>query len=120
MNETKIRDLNIRELQEADQQDMDTLSALNAQPKVTVYFERDQERDEPIVNPDGSVGYIARCVNINGVQFQIPAEVPTEVPQQVYEMLEESEEMRRRLAAFRPKIQRVDLGYDHLFIGSQK
>lgn len=116
MNETKIRDLNIRELQQADLQDMETLDALNAQPRVTVYFDRDPERDEPIVHPDGTVGYIARCVNINGVQFQIPAEVPTEVPEQVYNMLEESEEMRRRLASIKPKIQRVDLGYDHLFL----
>jgi len=97
MKETIIQEQRIRQIQPADGQDFETIEALSKEPTVTVRYERDEEKDEPIVNADGSVSYIARCVNINGVQWQIPAERAVEVPQSVYEILKRSEEIRERL-----------------------
>lgn len=99
MTETKIREQRLRQIQEADGQDLETADKLYKEPTVEVYFDRDEEHDEPIVNADGSISYIARCVNINGVQWQIPAEERVSVPQSVYEILKRSEDARRKLEA---------------------
>jgi len=115
VKEVKILEQRARQMQEVDLQDMQTLAELEEQTKVPYYLERDEERDEPIVNPDGTISYV-RCVNVNGVQWQIPVEKRCEIPKTIYELIEESEYIKRR---YRPKEKnfiRVDLGYDHLFI----
>lgn len=109
MSEIKIRELKTRQLSPADIQDALTLETFEAEPEVEVYYHRDPENDEPIANPDGSVSYIARCVNINGVQWQIPAEVKTKIPKSVYEVLQRSEDIKNRYRPQPINITRINL-----------
>lgn len=98
MTETKLRTQRQRQIAWADAQDNETLLDLMTQPTVRMYFHRDPERDEVIVNPDGSVSYIARVVNINGVAWDIPAEEHVDVPMAVHDILVQSEDIKRRYA----------------------
>lgn len=115
MSEIKILHQKARQLQtELDFQDMETLGMLESEMKVPLYLHRDEENDEPVINPDKSVSYI-RTVNINGIQWQIPVEVKCEVPKTIYEMIQRTEYLKN---LYKPKphnFVKVDLGYDHLF-----
>ncbi len=109
--ETKILHIKTRNIgieKEIDDQDFQTLESFKGEPTVRFRIERNEEEDEPIVNPDGSVSF-ARTVNVNGIQFIIPIEQPTELPESVYQILKESEHLKN---LYRPKpvnIHRVDL-----------
>lgn len=116
MKETKILHQRARELQtDVDQQDAETLEMLHNELKVQVYLHRDEENDEPVLNPDKSVSYV-RTVNLNGIQWQIPVEVSCEIPKSIYEIIQRAEYMK---SVYKPKpvnLTRINLGYDHLFI----
>jgi len=115
MKEVKILEQHARQLQpDVDFQDMQTLAALETDPKVPFFLHRDEELDEPKVNPDGSVGYV-RTVNLNGIQWQIPVEKRVEIPASIYEIIAKSEEIKARYKPRPQNFQRVNLGYDHLF-----
>lgn len=109
--EKKILEVKTRHLQEEiDDQDLQTLAEFDAQPKVRFRIDRNEEEDEPVVAPDGTVSFV-RTVNVNGVQFQIPVETFVEMPEGVYNILKQSEDIKNR---YRPKpvnITPVDLGY---------
>jgi hypothetical protein len=110
MQEVKVLELKERQLQKPDVQDLQTLADFAAQPKVKFRIDRNEEEDEPIVHPNGSVGWV-RTVNVNGIQFQIPVEQVTDLPAGVYEILKQSEDLKNR---YRPKpvnLVKVDLGY---------
>lgn len=116
MSEVKILHQTARQLNtEVDSQDVETLEMLQNEVKVPYYLHRDEENDEPIINPDKTVSYV-RTVNINGVQWQIPVEVHCQIPKTIYEIIQRAEYLKN---AYKPKpknFTRVNLGYDHLFI----
>lgn len=86
-----------RQLIVPDAQDQETLYNFLGEPHVEVYYDRDDDEDFVIQNPDGSMSRIARCVNINGVQFLIPAEEKTRIPKSVYEHLMQCQDEARRI-----------------------
>ncbi len=90
--------------------DLETLSAFEAQRKVSFRLDRNEEEDEPIVNPDGTVSFV-RTVNVNGVQWRIPVDQSTNLPEGIYNTLKQSEDIKNQ---YRPKpvnIVRIDIGY---------
>ena len=91
MNEVKADLPAHRFLLDLDQQDYETFEKLMSEPKVTVYFPKDDNEDFFVTNPDGTITRVARCININGIQFFIPCQVKYEVPLSVYERILESQ-----------------------------
>lgn len=74
-------------LLEADEATIQTLADFEAEPQVDIYLDLNRETGYTVINSDGSTGWIAECVNINGVQFPIPANQRVKVPRSVYEFL---------------------------------
>lgn len=98
--------LNKKVMFQLDDQDIETYTQLMNEPTKYVYFDKDDDKDFFITeqigtNEDGSpktqLTRIARCVNINGIQFRIPCQVKYPVPASVYERLMQSAEDARRL-----------------------
>lgn len=107
MIEIKKREISIHAL---DGQDIMTALEFNEMPTVRFRIDRNEEEDEPVVNPDGSVSY-CRTVNVNGTQWRIPTDAVSELPEPIYNILKESEDIKNR---YRPKpvnFTKIDMGY---------
>ena len=68
-----------------------TYTALADERMVTIILPSDPEKDNVVVNNDGTITRIAATPSINGVQWPIPAQQKTTVPWSIYKLLEESE-----------------------------
>ncbi len=71
---------------QADNQDFETLSALQRQPHYDIYLEANNEKDLFVPLAGGAISR-CRTVQINGVRFFIPVQQKTKVPKNVYEIL---------------------------------
>lgn len=78
-----------RRLIPADEQTMKTLEAANATKTCVVYLEPNPETDQVIHNADGTITLVSQTVNINGMQWIVPAGVETRLPVFVVRHLEQ-------------------------------
>lgn len=63
------------------------LDAMMKEPQVEIELDLNPDTGYTIANPDGSISWIAECVTVNGIQFQIPANQRVKLPKSVYEFL---------------------------------
>lgn len=86
----------------ADAQTMEALDVHQNEKMVEVFFPSDRNRDYVVTNHDGTITRVAYTVNINGVQWIIPADQKTKIPQGVYEFLAESLNLQEEAIQYQP------------------
>lgn len=94
-----------RRLYLADEADLNMLKVFEAEAKIEVFYEPNDDTDYAIHNADGSVTRVSECITINGTQWLI---VPGKnlLPRTVYEFLLQCPEQRRRVTCPQPGVSR--------------